>query len=330
MSYTIGRKFSVGVAHETTRGTYKAAEYWLPKTALTLDDSIDYVTDDSSVNTISDADNQEITSTRSKGSLTGLVSETTIGVFILATLGTETSHGVHSGETTVYDHVFTVAETAQHESLSFSVSGANESTGLAYSRSVVDQLEFDIEVEKYITYKVDFIGDKNASQTTTPAFQTTEYHFRPQDGVVKFASAQSGLTGASAIKVRKAIVTIKKNVEEDLNVGSTTATDRVNKQFSIDGSLELVYNDRTYIDTDMLGDLAQAMRISAVNTTVTYGVAANPAIQIDLYKVKLQEVARKIDNNSIITQTVKFKAFYSLPDAKMAVITVTNQKSSAY
>ena len=61
----------------------------------------------------SDADNQEVVQTRSKGSLTGLASETTMGVFAIALLGTETSQAAHAGETVVYDHVFDIDETAQ-------------------------------------------------------------------------------------------------------------------------------------------------------------------------------------------------------------------------
>lgn len=330
MTLHIGRRFSVGIAHETTRGTYRAAQFWLPKVAGEIDDQIIYVTDESSVASITDADNQQVVNTYSKGSIEGLVNETTMGVWILSTLGTETSQSAHAGETVVYDHVFNVAETATHESFSLAVSGPNESAGLAYTRGMVDALELNMEVGKYISYKVDFRADKNAAQTTTPAFATTEYYFRPQDGVVKFATTQSGLTAASAITLRKCTLSISKNIEEDWTIGALPASDRVNKQFAIEGSLELVYNDRTYIDTIMIGDLAKAMRISMVNTAVTIGSATNPTLQIDLYKVKLQEVARKIDNNEIVTQTIKFKAFYSLVDSKIVTITLVNTKSTAY
>lgn len=329
--YHIGRRLSIGVAHETTRGVYKVAQYWIPKISASLDDKINTVTHDSSVGTIADAENQEVVNTYSEGSIEARASDVSMGCFLLATLGTETSQSAHAGESAVYDHIFNVAETATHESLSVSVSGPNESTGLAYTRAMVDTFEFAMEVGKYATYKVGWRADKNAAQTTTASFLTTERAFTPQLGVVKFASTQAGLTAASAITIRKCALSIKKNTEDDFNIGALPATDRVNKQFAIEGTLELVYKDRTYIDTDMIADLAQAMRISAVDTTkYTTATSTGPAIQFDLYKVKISEVARKIDNDSIVTQTIKFKAFYSLTDAKMVTVTLVNQLSTAY
>lgn len=333
MSYHIGRRLSVGFSKETTRAQVALpVTFWLPKIALTIDDKINTVVDDSSVAVIEDAENQEIANTYSDGTIEGRANDTSLGLWILATLGTETSQSAHSGESAVYDHIFNVNESAPHTSLSLFAVGPNEgTTGVIYSLAMVDSLELDLEIGKYVMYKVGFRANKSQTKGTLAAsFSSTENAFRPQDGVVKFATNQAGLAAASAITLRKAIVTIKKNIEEDWTIGATAAADRVNKQFVIEGSVELVYADRSYVDTIMLGDLVKAMRISAVNTSVTLGNATNPTVQIDLFKVKLQEVARKIDNNNLVLQTLKFKAYYSLSDSKMVTITLTNTQSTAY
>jgi hypothetical protein len=329
MTTIIGRRVNVGVAKESSRGQTTAAVYWLPKTAFSIDDKINTVVDESSVAAIEDADTQEIANTYAEGSIEGLVNETTIGIFALAVFGTETSHSAHTGETVVYDHVFNVAETAQHQSLCLSVVGDNELGGQQYALAMVDQFDLNMEVGKYITYKATFLSNVSADFASTASFATTEKYFKPQDAVIKFAVNQAGLTAASKITAKKVTLSVKKNIEEDWTIGSTAANDRNNKQFAIEGTMEIVYTDRTYIDTIMLGDLAKAIRISAVSG-VTIGSATNPAIQIDLYSAKLSEVARKMDLNGIITQTLKFKAFYSKADAKMATMTVVNTISAGY
>lgn len=329
MTKFIGRKMSIGIGKETTRATAVTAEYWLPKTALSLDDKINFVTDDSSVGVIEDSQSQDITSKYAEGTIEGRVTDQGIGLLLLATLGSETS--VTAVETGVKDHGFYVGESAQHTAITITAvePNSNSGSGFAYALGMIDEFEITSEINDYVRYKASFRANGGTAKTNTVAF-VAENAFRPQDAIFKFASTQSGLSGASAIPVKKMTLTIKKNVEDDIIIGSTTPTDRLNKQFSIEGSVELLYNDRTYVDTDMLADLAQACRFQFINTSVTIGATSNPTLTIDLYKTKLGEVARKIENNSIVSQTFKFKAFYSLSDAKMIIATLRNTVTTAY
>ncbi len=329
MTKFIGRRFNVGIGKETSRGVATAAQYWLPKTAMTLDDKINYAVNESTYGVIEDAETQDITQKYSEGSLEGRVTDKSLGLLLLATLGSETS--VVVVETGVADHGFYVNQSAQHQSVTLAVvePNSNSGNGFSHALTMVDTLEITVEIGQYAMYKVDFRGNVGATQSQTAAF-VAETAFRPQDGIFKFASTQSGLGAASAIAIKKAQLTISKNVEDDFIIGSVNATDRLNKQFAVEGSVELLYDNRTYIDTDMLADLAQACRFQFINTSVTIGSTSNPTLTIDLYKTKLTEVARKIENNEIVSQTFKFKAFWSLSDSKMIVATLRNTVTSAY
>ena len=117
MSYHIGRKFSVGIGKESSRGTAVSASFWLPKMAATVDDKINSIVDGSSVGVIEDAQGQDIATTYSQGTIEGRITDISFGLWFLAALGTETSQSAHSGESAVYDHVFNVNESVPHKSL---------------------------------------------------------------------------------------------------------------------------------------------------------------------------------------------------------------------
>lgn len=327
MSKTIGRKFSIGLGKESARGTAVAASFWIPKTDISVDDRINYAVNDSSIGVIEDSIGQDITGKFSEISLGGLIYDKSFGLLLLATFGTETSQTLV--ETGVYDHLFNVGASAQHPSLTIAAVDPNGGAGLRYALGMVNNMGIDFEIGKYLTYKTDLRANANASGANTAAF-TTENLFRPQDGAVKFATNLAGLTAAAVIPVKKGSISIKKNLEDDFIVGSITAADRLNKEFSVEGTLELLYDDRVYIDTDMLADLPQAMRITFQNTALLIGATKYPQLEIDMGKVKIQEVSRKIDNAGLISQTIKFKAFYSLTDSMMIKATLRNTQSAAY
>lgn len=331
MAKFIGRQLSVGIAKEATRGTGVAAQFWIPKTDVTVDDIIMSAQDDSSIAVIEDAINQEVTTKAMQGSLAGRVYDKSFGLLLLAVLGSQATTTT-SGESAVYDHAFTVGESAQHPSLTISVADANtpsSGAGIWHTLCMIDQLTIDFEVNKFFTYKADFKGNSNVAQSVTASF-TSENGFDPQDGTVTTAANISGLASPVTVKVKKGSIIIKKNIEEDYVIGSQTAADRLNKQFTVEGTLELFYNDRVFIDTDMLADLAQAIRISFTNTRVTLGSTSNPVIQITLAKAKIQSVAKKAANNNIVSETIKFKAFYSLADIEMIDVLLRNTKSGTY
>lgn len=329
MTKFIGRRFNVGIAKETTRGVARAAQYWLPKTALSIDDKINFVTNDNSVGVIEDSQTQDITSKYSEGTIEGRITDSGLGLLLLAALGGENSVVTVEGATR--DHSFYVNQSAQHQSLTVAVvePNSNSGSGFAYALGMIDELEINMEIGQYATYKASFRANGGASATNTTSY-TAENAFRPQDGIFKMASAVSGLAAASAISIKKANIVIKKNIEDDIIIGTVTPTDRLNRQFSVEGSVELIYDDRTYIDTDMLADLVQAIRLQFINTSVTIGSSSNPTLTIDLYRAKIGEVARKIENDEIVAQTFKFKAFYDLTSAKLIAATLRNTVAAVY
>jgi len=327
MAKIIGRRLSIGIAKEAVRGTALDPTYWLPKMELTQDDKIEQIVDESSVGVIEDAQNADVVLKSSDGELKGRINDTSFGLWILSALGTEAAPALV--ETGVYDHAFSVSQSAQHPSLTVSVSEANAGVGLRFALSMVDSLEMNVELARYAEYTAKFRGNTSAVDSVTPSY-TAENIFLPQHGELKLATSLAGLDAASAISIKKFTLTISKNLEDDQVIGNVNASDRLNKQFMVEGSMELLYEDRTFIDTLLVGDAARALRIRLTNSAVTIGATSNPRLTIELAKVKISEVARSQGNNDIIRQTVNFKGFYSLTDAKMITAVLRNTLSAAY
>jgi hypothetical protein len=330
MSVFIGRKLNIGIGKEATRATPVASSYWLPKMDFSVEDQIEIVVDDSSLGIIEAAETQEITKKKSAIMVSGRITDLSFGVILSALMGTDTKTTT-SGESVVYDHTFSILETAQHPSLTINVSEPNAtgSSSLVYALCMLDQLDITFGVGAWATYKAQFIGNANVTGSTTPSF-ATEHGFNPQYATFKTASSLSGLSGASAISVRNGSITFKKNVEDDPTIGSLAVVDRYNKQFQVTGELVLTYNARTYIDTDMLGDAVVAMQLNLINTGVTIGSTSNPTIQISLARCKITEIARTDKNDDIMLQTIKFTAYYSISDSQMVGILLRNTVSTAY
>lgn len=394
MTVFIGRQFSIGIGKESTRGTVVAATYWVQKTDFAVEDKIESLIDDASINTIEDAQSQEISQKYSEGTLGGRITDQTFGLLLMATMGTDTLGAVETG---VKDHVFTVLQTATHPSLTVVVNEPNATTtsSLSYGLSMIDSLNIHFEVGKWATFKAAFTGNTPSTASSTVAF-ITENGFNPQYCLFKIAPTYPGIAGTltatgtasstvnvtslsisttliqvgmtvtgtnvpagatvaaivganaftlsaattgamgtitfggAVINARMIDITIQKNTEDDMTIGNLSAVDRYNKMFVVTGSFQLVYKDRSYIDTIMLGSAQKALRFICANTGVTIGTTSNPTLTMDFAKCYLQEVARTDKNSDIMLQTMKFKAYYSVTDSLLTKITLRNTVTTAY
>jgi len=326
MSKFIGRKYNIGIGKESVRGTGVASTYWLPHTELTFDEKIEQVKDESVMGVIENQTDADVVKKFAEGSLTGIVNDDTIGLVLYSTFGTVNTSGPSDS---AYTHTFTVAQSAQHQSLTVNVSEPNAtgSSSLRFPLTVIDSLELNFEVGQYPTYSFGFISNITSSTTASVSY-TAPDNFRPQDGVIKIADTYANLSSGTEVSIRKANVNISKNVEDDHNIGSVSVTDRLNRQFQVTGSMELVYDARTFTDTYMLANLSRALQIKFTNTNKTIGASTNPSITFNFNKIKFQEVAKSIGNDEIVMQTVNFEGFYSIADSKMVECVLVNDVAS--
>lgn len=322
MTKFIGALADIGIKKEAVRGTAETtASFWLPKMSLTVDDVIEQAVDENSIGVIEDASGAKIVAKASEGEIEGKIGDKSIGLILLGTFGSVSSSGIVDS---AYTHTFSVLQSAQHPSLTLLTNDPNQD--YKYAMAMVTGLEIGAEVGKIITYKAGFMAKLGATATNTPSY-VAENLFLAQHITFKTATNQAGLSGASAIVVKSVSFKIEKNVEKEQVLGSVDPADILNKQFAIEGSLELTFDANT-MKTEMLADTEKAMRIEFNNADVLIGATSTPKLTFDFHSVKFSAFTRNYGNGDIVTATVDFKAFYKLADAKMVTCTLVNAQAT--
>lgn len=324
MTKAIGRLVSLGIGKETTRGTVAAATYWLFKTELDYQEKFEQAIEESSVGVIADAIDAQIVKKWAEGSFGGDIKDKSIGLILLALFGSVSS-ALKGGESVVYEHTFSLGNTAQHPSLTLGIDDPWQD--YQFALAMIESLEIKYERGKFVTYTANFKSKKGATATLTASY-TAENSFRPQDFTFKIATNLAGLDAASAVTIKSATLRFEKNLEMDEILGSIDPNDLLNKIFTCSGNIEAIFEDEATFKTIALGDTAKALRFSIKNTAITIGTASNPELTIDLSKVKFSELTRKTVINDLITQTVGFKAFYDLSTSKMFAAKLINLATS--
>jgi hypothetical protein len=191
----IGRLVQVGVAKETTRGTaISSATYWNPWNDLTLDEKKEFAVDAQSYGIIEDNVNLTQTKKWAQGSLAGNVADQSIGLILYSLFGGY-AVGAHSGESAVYDHTFTIGESAQHQSLTFFLHDPLATVDYSYANGVVEKIELTMALKKFIEFNASIKSLSGAAQSNFTPSTTTENRFVPQYLAAKFALNYAGLLG---------------------------------------------------------------------------------------------------------------------------------------
>lgn len=324
MPKAIGRLINLGIGKETIRGTPAAASYWLFKTDLDYQEKMEQAIEESSVGVIADAVDAQIIKRWAEGSFGGDIKDKSFGLILLSLFGAVSS-SLKGGESAVYEHAFSLGNTAQHPSLTLGIDDPWQD--YQFALAMIENLEIKYERGKFIAFTAEFKSKKGEIATLTASY-SAENSFRPQDFTFKIASALSGLDAASAVAIKSASIKFEKKLEIDDALGSADPVDILNKQFSCSGTIEAVFDDEATFKIVALGDAVKALRFDIKNTAVAIGIASNPELQIDLAKVKFSEITRKTPIGDLVMQIIGFKAFYSLSDSKLFNVILTNLAAS--
>ena len=320
----IGKQLSIGIAKETTRGTpASAASYWLAADDWSVEERFSNAIDSQTYGVIEDNIGQTRVKKWAEGELTGPISGTSTAILFHALFGTATAV-LHSGESAIYDNTYNVLQSVQHKSLTVFVhdpiaTATGATADYTHANAIVTGAEINYSLGNWVTLSTNIKAQAGSAVAVVfvPS-QSVENRFVPQHMTFKVASTFSGLTAASAIKIRSARISFEKNTEDDDVLGQVAPRDFLNKEFSIEGQIEAIWQNESDFKDAAIANTAKAMRLDLVNTDVTIGVASNPQLRIDLARVHFTEFSRPIKIKDVVYQTVSFKAAYSASDGLMA------------
>jgi len=191
----IGRLVQWGYAKETTRGTaVGSASEWSPYDDLDFDEKVENVVADQAVGVIEDSIAEYRVKNYADGSFKMPLTDLSSPLLFLSLFGAQ-SVGTHSGESAVYDHTFTVGESAQHQSLTFFVHDPLGGTDYSHANGVVHKMDIDAQLKKFVQLSVSVRALKGVSQSSFTPSIVAENRFVPQNMTFASAPTIAGATG---------------------------------------------------------------------------------------------------------------------------------------
>ena len=320
MSKYIGRKINVWFGKESTRGTAWTIAVWNPKASLDFEDKSEKVIDESSIGVIEDSFDWHVVKQYAEWSFESNVYANVFGYLLLNVFGAISS----ASKSWAYEHSFTVDETNNHQSLTIGL--ADDTQDRTFALAMINSLELNAEVWDFVKANANFRSKKSANATLTPAY-AEDYAMLAKHVQIFMADDLTWLDSATPIESTSLSLTINKNIEDVDILWSTEPADFCNTFFSVEGTLELTWNDETYKQLYM-DWTKKALRIQVIDSNNTIWSSANPTLTIDLASVIMTEFAKTQDNNSLVKQSITIKALYSMADSSMISAKLLNTTAS--
>lgn len=246
----IGRLIQVGVAKEVTRGTaIGSAAYWNPWMDLTLDEKKEFVSDEQAYGIIENNVNQSQTKKYAAGSIQGNLADQTAGLIFYSQFGGY-AVAAHGAEAAVYDHTFSVGQTAQHKSLTYFLHDILSGQDYNHANGVVEKLEITAELKKFIMFNASIMALTGAAQSAFTPSTTSENRFLPQYMSAQFSPQIAGLvkaqtaTGTAATTIHVTALSISTDllavgmyvIGTNITNGTTIASMVSNTAFDLSGA----------------------------------------------------------------------------------------------
>lgn len=319
MSRYIWRKINVGFGKETTRWTAVTPAIRVPKASLDFEDKSEKVIDESSIGVIEDSFDGHVSKQYAEWSFECNVYANAIWLILLNVFWS-VSTSWSSGE---YTHAFSVAETNQHQSLTIGL--ADDTQDRQFPLAMVNSFELNASTGDFVKVTADFRSKKWADASLTPSY-SNDFALLGKNVQVYLADSVSWLDSANAIKATNCTLTINKNLEDVDVLWSVEPDDFCNAQFTVEWSIELLWDNEDYKDMFMDWD-KKAIRIEIIDSNSTLS-SWHPTLSFDLASVIITEFAKTQDNDALVRQGLTLKALYSMSDSKMITAKLINSQSS--
>ncbi len=317
------KKVWVWVALEATRGVKNSQiQYRFPRTDNTFSDKANIESDSGVVDTIVDSINSEVTKQRSEWTIWGQVYPNGIWFFLKALLW-----NVVSSWDWIYEHQFSLLESNTHPTLT--VWSSTPLWSNSYPLAMIESMDFTAEVWGKFTVSINLKARKweEEAEPFTVSY-TDENWFIANMLKVFLADNLEGLDIADNICLQSITVSIKKEIKDIECLSSIDPIDYINSSFSIEGSMEMLFEDNTYKDY-FLNWTPKALRLLAEDTKHPYEWVDNyPTFMLDLAKIKITDWTPAFTVDDVTKQSISFKWHYDVRSHKAIEVYLKNTQES--
>lgn len=312
MSKLQGRQFSVGIVKEAVRGTLVSTDAtWYPHLNLTLQDKMERVRDEASLGVMARYEDSKLVRQWADGDIEGKIRDVDYGNFLRWLAGQASTTTTKAGETIVYKNIFTPLNSNNRGSFSVLVNSPISSSDEGYALGMLREMELNFDQNGYARFRAAVSAKKSQVVTVTPSF-ATQNEFVGRMCNVKIASNESGIAGATALKVRSLRITHSQDITPAWILGLVDPDDFINGTFETTFEMSLYYEDNSMRDL-FLANTKQWMQVDLKDPGVSIGVGSNPELILDLPQVRF-DYNRDLGLNDPATITVSGVAEYSLAD----------------
>ena len=320
MSKFVGRKGVLGIAVEASRGTAVAPTFWIPWTTMSYRDVVEEAREEQAFGVLADSDSKFVTQKMAEGEIESQIHDKALGAVLTGVLGASPS----TSGSNPYTHTYTLSNSNQPKSVSLYWKDTDRS--IIYPLGTADTFQISVEPSGIVGYTVGYKSKVERDFTSqTPNLTSLGSKFLHQHLQFRLADTIGGLSGATALSLKKLELNINKNATFDSVMGTVEPEDILAQQITVEGSLELNLEDDTYKDY-MLNGTYKAMEIYLYRST-------SSSLKIQLPRVDFSEWEDDYPLNEIAKQTINFKANYDAANALDIISTcelINAQASGSY
>lgn len=303
MTKFVGRRGTLGIAVEATRGTAVSPDFYVPFATMSVKDTVEEAREEQAFGVLADSDSKFVTMKMAEGEVEAQLYDVAMGAILTGLLGASPS----TSGSNPYTHDYTLSNTNQPKTLSLYWEDPDRSEVMPLS--TVDTLNISVEPSGIVNYTIGF-KSKVAKDWTdqTADFSSLGNKFLHQHLQFRLADTIGNLSAATAIGLKSLELNINRNSMYDSVMGTVEPEDILSQQLSVDGSIQLNLEDDTYRDY-MLNGTYRAMEIYLYRSS-------SSSLKIQLPRVDFSEWERDNSLNEITKQTINFKANYDAANAQ--------------
>ncbi len=229
-----------------------------------------------------------------EGDIECMFDDKNLGIILTSLLG---ASPVITGSSP-WTHTYILSNSNQHQSLS--ILYQDPDIAEIFPMAVVDSFKMTVDQNAIVSYTVGFKSRVGRDWTPqTLVYTSLGNKFLHQHLIFKLASTIGGLSGSTAISLKKLELTIKTNTKFDTVIGTVEPEDILNQQFSVEGQVELNKEDQTY-RRYMLDNTYKACDI-------TLRRSASSSLQFQLPRVDFSAWEQDRKLGDIVSQKIQFK-----------------------